>query len=319
MAIFKIQGKSLKPVKEVKFDLEKDIQKLTEDNLDTLFGLTFVSGYSNNEFSVRAQEQDFYIDTLAFDEQQKSIVIIEYKKDRNFSVVDQGFSYLSAMLHSQADLVLELNKRLGKNYSKEDIDWDQSRLIFISPEFTNYQKNAINFKDLPFLLYEVKAYDNNLVQYEQVKPFRTSTSILAYTKDKVVKDVTSQVKVFNVEDHFKGSKQQLKPLYEYLKDKVFGLDPRFKENPRAPYIGFMLGEQFGTKTVVYVHIRGDRFRLDIPKIRPAHVEDQQKKLRYKKGSAEYWHTPISELDVKNEHDADYAALIIKQVLDKYFK
>src|SRR3990167_6772763 len=166
MPIFNIQGENLKAVGEIKFDLEMDIQKLTEDNLETLFGLKFVSGFSNNEFSVRAQEQDFYIDTLAFDKQQKSIVIIEYKKDRNFSVIDQGFSYLSAMLHSQADLVLELNKRLAKNFSKEDIDWDQSRVIFISPEFTNYQKNAINFRDLPFLLYEVKGYDNNLIQYE---------------------------------------------------------------------------------------------------------------------------------------------------------
>src|SRR3989344_5561566 len=132
MPIFNIRDKKLQPISEKKFYIEHDIQKLTEANLSTVFGLTFISGFSNNEFSVRAQEQDFYIDTLAFDEQQKSIVIIEYKKDRNFSVIDQGFSYLSAMLHSQADLVLELNKRLAKNFSKKDIDWDQSRVIFIS-------------------------------------------------------------------------------------------------------------------------------------------------------------------------------------------
>ncbi len=319
MAIYIKVGKQLKSVEEKKFDVEKDIQKLTEDNLETLFGLKFVSGYSNNEFSVRAQEQDFYIDTLAFDEQQKSIIIIEYKKDRNFSVVDQGFSYLSAMLHSQADLVLELNKRLGKNFSKEDIDWDQSRLIFISPEFTNYQKNAINFKDLPFLLYEVKIYDNDLVQYEQVKPFRTSVSILKYTKDKVVKDVTSQVKVFNVEDHFKGPKEKQKPLYDYLRDKIFALDPRFKENPRAPYIGFMLGEQFGTHTVVYVQMQTEKIRTYIPRIRPGHAIDPLKKLKYQKGSEESKNTPTSIMDITSEEDADYAALIIKQVIERFFK
>ena len=124
MAIYVNVGGKLTPVAEKKFDLEKDIQKLTEQNLDTLFGLKFVSGILNHEFCVKVQEQDFYIDTLAFDEQQKSFVIIEYKKERSFSVIDQGFSYLSAMLHNKAEFVLELNRKLGKTYDLGDIDWE---------------------------------------------------------------------------------------------------------------------------------------------------------------------------------------------------
>jgi hypothetical protein len=31
---------------------------------------------------------------------------------------------------------------------KEAIDWSQSRIIFITPEFTKYQQQAIGFKDL---------------------------------------------------------------------------------------------------------------------------------------------------------------------------
>jgi hypothetical protein len=38
------------------------------------------------------------IDTLAFDDESKGFVIIEYKKDRNFSVVDQGMAYLKFLL-----------------------------------------------------------------------------------------------------------------------------------------------------------------------------------------------------------------------------
>ncbi len=318
MPIFNVQGKSLKPVNEVKFDLEKDIQKLTEENLQTLFGLTFVSGLSNNEFSVRVQEQDFYIDTLAFDEQHKAFVIIEYKKDRTYSVIDQGFSYLSAMLNNKAEFVLELNRRLGKNMDKSDIDWEQSRLIFISPEFTNYQKNAINFKDLPFSLYEVTAYEQGIIDFNPIKPFRTSESIQAYTKDKIVKTVTSQVKVFNLEDHFKGNKSQLRPLYEQLKESIFPLDSRFKENPRAPYIGFMLGE-LGNKTVVYVHIRNESLRLHIPKIRPEDVSDPQGKLNYITGSQEHKNVPECRLEVETVEDANYTATIIKQVLAKFYQ
>jgi hypothetical protein len=43
----------------------------------------------------------FRIDTLAFDKESSAFIIIEYKKDRNFSVVDQGVAYLNLMLNNK--------------------------------------------------------------------------------------------------------------------------------------------------------------------------------------------------------------------------
>lgn len=239
MAIYITSGNRLNPVKEKSFDLEKDIQKLTEDNLGTLFNLKFVSGFSNNEFSVRAQEQDFYIDTLAFDEHQNSFVIIEYKKDRNFSVIDQGFSYLSALLHNKAEFVLELNRRLGKTFDKSDIDWEQSRLIFISPEFTNYQKNAINFKDLPFALYEVRAYENGIVEFDPIKPFKTTESIQTFTKDTIVKDVTKEVKVYTLEDLIKSDWDETNSLLLEFEKQLMALQQETRVKYTKKYIAYM--------------------------------------------------------------------------------
>ena len=204
MAIYTIHNKVLQPVSPKKFDLESDIQRLTEENLKTVFGLTFVSGSLNQEFFVRAQEQDFYIDTLAFDESQNSFVIIEYKKDKSFSVIDQGFAYLSAMLNHKADFVLELNEKLKKSLSKADIDWEQSRVIFISPEFTNYQRNAINFKDLPIFLYEVRLY-SDIIEFDPIKPYRTTESIDVLSKDKTIQSVAKEVKVYTMDDLVKQS------------------------------------------------------------------------------------------------------------------
>jgi predicted transport protein len=239
MAIYVKSGNRLKQVKEKKFDLEKDIQKLTEDNLDTIFGLKFVSGYSNNEFSVKVQEQDFYIDTLAFDEHQKSFVIIEYKKDRNFSVIDQGFSYLSAMLHNKAEFVLELNRRLGKTFDKSDIDWEQSRLIFISPEFTNYQKNAINFRDLPFSLYEVRIYENGIVEFDPISPFKTTESIRSFTKDKIIKDVTKEIKVYTLDDVVKPSWAQTRELLNEFEKELLSTEIETKVKYTKHYIAYV--------------------------------------------------------------------------------
>jgi len=239
MAIYIKVRNQLKAVKEKKFDLEKAIQKLTEENLETIFDLKFISGLSNNEFSVKVQEQDFYIDTLAFDEHQKSFAIIEYKKERNFSVIDQGFSYLSAMLHNKAEFVLELNRKLGKTHDKSDIDWKQSRLIFISPEFTNYQKNSINFKDLPFLLYEVRVYENGIVQYNPIKPFRTTESIQAFTKDKIVKDVTREVKVYTVDNLVKPSWDTTKSLLPEFERQLLLQESETTIKYTKKYIAYM--------------------------------------------------------------------------------
>ena len=65
MALFEINRDKLNHIKEEKFSLEKDIQKLTEDNLSMIFGLDFVK----SEFSLNK----FRLDSLAFDEKSNSL------------------------------------------------------------------------------------------------------------------------------------------------------------------------------------------------------------------------------------------------------
>jgi hypothetical protein len=155
MPMFKKQNGKLSQIKEVPFKLEKDLQSLTEEYLTTIFGLQFVA----TEYQV----ENLFIDTLAYDQENKTFVIIEYKRDRSFSVVDQGFSYLSLMLNHKADFILAYNESLGKNLKRDDIDWSQARIIFIAKSFTAHQQNAINFKNMPFELWEAAQFENDLV------------------------------------------------------------------------------------------------------------------------------------------------------------
>jgi len=97
MPLFKLQDKIVQELKESSFDLEKDLQGIVENNLENILGLKFVSGSLNNELNIKVNEQDFYIDTLGFNEEDKSFVIIEYKKEKSFSVIDQGYAYLSEL------------------------------------------------------------------------------------------------------------------------------------------------------------------------------------------------------------------------------
>ena len=239
MPIFAVNKQILTPISEIEFDLERDIQKLTEANLQTIFGLTFISGALNQEFSIPTQDQEFYIDTLAFDEASRAFVIIEYKKDKSFSIIDQGFAYLSAMLNHKANFVLELNERLQKSYRIGDIDWEQSRVIFISPSFTNYQKNAINFKDLPIFLYEVHLYSNNIIEYDSIKPYKTTQSIQSLTKDKIIREVSKEVKVYSVDDLIKPEWTNTKSLLEEFEKQLLSSESETKVKYTKFYIAYM--------------------------------------------------------------------------------
>lgn len=62
------------------FKLEKELQLFVESNLEELLNLEIVK----SEFSI----ENYRIDTLAFDKENKSFIIIEYKRGNSYSVID---------------------------------------------------------------------------------------------------------------------------------------------------------------------------------------------------------------------------------------
>ncbi|MGH9974838.1 MAG: hypothetical protein ACRD8Z_03245, partial [Nitrososphaeraceae archaeon] len=147
--IFAIDRGNLKEIPQKPIELEKDIQSLVERNLQTVFGYEFIT----SEFEL----DGLRVDTLGFDKESKSFVVIEYKRDKNISVIDQGYAYLALLLNNKADFILVYNETgEEKKLKKNEVDWSQSRVIFVSPSFTLYQRKAIEFKDLPIELWEVK-------------------------------------------------------------------------------------------------------------------------------------------------------------------
>ena len=123
MKLFSIDGKKISSISTNPFQLEKDIQKLIEHNVQELFDLEFVK----SELTI----QNFRLDTLCFNKMSNSFVIIEYKKGTNYSVIDQGYTYLSTLLNNKSYFILEYNETLGGSLKRDDIDWSQSRVIFI--------------------------------------------------------------------------------------------------------------------------------------------------------------------------------------------
>lgn len=202
-------GGTLKHISDLPFKLEKDIQRLVEENLELLTSLELVK----SEFIIKNKR----IDTLAYDPQTCGFVIIEYKRDRNISVVDQGFSYLSLMLENRAEFIIEYNESLGKKLKREDVDWSQSRVIFVAPSFTENQKLATNFKDVAIELWEVKKYENNLISFNQIKKTSKESIKQVITVGGEFNEVTKEIKVYSEEDHLAKGSPEMVELYETLK------------------------------------------------------------------------------------------------------
>lgn len=169
MNIFNLNNNQLLHINEKYFKLEKEIQYLFEKNLSTITDFIFIK----SEFTIKNRR----IDTLAFDPENKSFVIIEYKKDKNYSVVDQEVSYLNLMLEYKAEFIIEYNENLNQTLKREEVDWSQSKIIFVAPNFSDDQKQSTNFKDFAIELWEIKYFENNIILINPIKKSKSAPSI----------------------------------------------------------------------------------------------------------------------------------------------
>jgi predicted transport protein len=302
MQLFELgENGKIQRILEQNFKLEKDIQNLTEKNLSTVFDLQFVK----SEFSLN----NFRIDTLAFDSKAKAFVAIEYKRDKNFSVIDQGYAYLSLMLNNKADFILEFNENGNQTLKKSDIEWSQSKVIFVSPFFTNYQREAINFKDLPIELWEVKKYSNASVLFNQIKTVGSQESIKTISKqDKAIVKVNQEIKVYTEKEHLEKSDDEIKELYERVKDAVQNLG-ELEIKPKKLYIAFT-----AKTNVIDIHLQKQNLRIWI-NLKKNELDDP-KKIAKDVSQTGHWGNGDYQLDLKNDEELEYILSLIKQSLKK---
>lgn len=300
--LFKLnQDNKLTQIKEQPFKLEKEIQNVNEANLKPIFGLDFVK----SEFKIN----NFRIDTLAFDEENKSFVIIEYKRDKNFSVIDQGYAYLSLMLNNKADFILEYNENNRNSLKKADVDWTQSKVIFVSPSFTAYQREAINFKDLPIELWEITRYENDNISFEKVIKSQSNESIKTISQNaQSAPAVIDEIKVYTEDDHLEKANIEIKELYERFKTGILNLGDEygdFEIKPKKLYIAFVLGTN-----VVDIHIQKKQLKMWIN----LHADElrDEKQLAKDVSTVGHWGNGDYELAVNNDEHLEYILSLIKQ-------
>lgn len=300
MIIYNTTGNKLVQVKEKPFKLEREIQSIFESNLQNIMGLLFVK----SEFTIKNKR----IDTLAYDKQTNAFIIIEYKRDKNYSVVDQGLTYLNLMLQNKAEFILTYNETLKDILHSKDVDWSQSRVAFVSPSFTDNQISASDFKDFGIELWEIKQFENNTISINTIKKSSGAPSIKPLLENSdSLKEVKENIKVYTEEDHFSNGSDYIIELYEKFKSSILNLTDGIEILPQKYYIAFKKGSNISDieiqKKSLKIFINAKIGSLDDPKGLVKDVSNIGHR-----GNGDY------QIQIENDKDLEYIMSLIKQVL-----
>lgn len=303
MNIYALKSGTLSHIKELPFKLEREIQSIFEQNLNTVMGLELVK----SEFSIKNKR----IDTLAYDPQSKAFIIIEYKKDKNISVVDQGFTYLSLMLENKADFIIEYNESLKRQLTRDEVDWSQTRVVFVSTSFTENQKLATNFKDIAIELWEVKRFENQTVSITPIKKSKSAESIKPLTQqNKELKAVQDEIKVYTEDDHLNKPTDEIKELYELLRNRIIALADDIEVVPQKMYIAFRKDK----KNFTYLHLQKKNIKVWL-NAKWGEIAEP-KGIAYDVSNKGHYGYGDYEIDMSDDSQLEYILSLVKEALMK---
>ena len=137
MPLFRLMKKKAKGIKSLgTIEPEKRLHGLIERNLGVFFPnmvlIKHKPDYEGKEF-----------DTLAFDKDTDSPVILEYKVSKNRAVGDQADSYLAILLKNKELCRYQIKDVLPK---VKKVDFAMSRIIIIANDFSDVQINALSLR-----------------------------------------------------------------------------------------------------------------------------------------------------------------------------
>lgn len=286
-----------KILRKIDFKNEKELQTYVENNMKAILGYKFIA----TEFNV----DNCRIDSLGYDEENKTFIIVEYKNIKNNSLVDQGYSYLALMLKRKEAFVLKYNNVTKSNNEIKDIDWSQARIVFISPFFSERQINATEFEGMPFDLIKAVKYENDIVEFDKLS--KNPNLKEEYTpKNEKIQDVIKEIKVYTEDYHLSKTTEKIKELYKILKNEILNLGDIDIEYKKF-YIAFK-----GTTNIVDAEIYNSKIKLFI-NMKKGTLNDQ---LNLTLDMSKVGHHANGDyaIEITSEEDIDNAIPLVKQSL-----
>lgn len=268
------------------FQLERDLQKLIEDNMYTFFGVTFL----RSEFVFPGGR----IDSLGIDENNYP-VIFEYKRSQNENVINQGLFYLDWLMDHRAEFTLLTIEKLG-NEAAAEIDWSMPCVICIANDFTKFDEHAVNQMGKNVKLIKYKKFGDDLILFEQIntppvqsapesqKP-RDNQSPVSKTTDKTFLE------------QFESTSDELRDVYNAIRDFVLFLGDDVTENQLSRYVAFKK-----IRNIVCVEIRKSSIMLYLRLNPDSFVEEQKTGLVRDVRNIGHWGTGDLEVRINTASD-----------------
>ena len=205
--------------------LEKNLQKLIEDNMEKFFNVRFLK----SEYKITEGRMD----SIGIDE-NNCPVIFEYKRSINENVINQGLFYLDWLMDHQGDfknLVLEKFKEIFKDNCESEekannmaydiankIDWSSPCVICVASDFTKYDLHAVNQIERNIKLVRYRKYGDDLILFEHLNTQTTKENSSAQNQISVKENVpaTSNSSSKTFEEQLKDAPENLRAIYNEI-------------------------------------------------------------------------------------------------------
>ena len=260
--LFRLQNGSLAEIKGEASDLEKPLQTLIENNLNSLLGIRFVA----SEFVTKNPAGR--IDTLGLDE-NLCPVIIEYKRSSSENVINQGLFYLDWLMDHQAEFKLLVLEKFDKA-TAESIEWASPRLVCIAANFTKYDDHAVNQMNRNIDLIRYRMFGPELLLLESATSVVKITKQLSGTivpKADVPKE--SEDREASWSAFFNQMKLDSRELFESIDGFITSLGDDVQRKYLKQYIAFKRLRNFASaqvykngRVLLYLHLNPDSIEFD---------------------------------------------------------
>lgn len=293
MPIFKEEPKGrLKKLKSFLAAKEKDIQTLVEENLMEVLDMHFLASEYTTTFGGR-------IDTLAVDT-NGAPVIIEYKKNKNDNIINQGLSYLRWLQAQKVEFFeMLILKNLGKDLAKTiNIDWKNPRVVCIAEAYSKFDIDTVEVIPMRIELFKYRYYDSGIFSLEPLGI--TEQVSKSSSRDKGANQKTAID--FRVEDHLKKATPKIKELFEELRSRIFEIDENIVEKATSLYVAYRVAKNFAE-----IHIGKNHLKIHL---RPVNYNDSENKID--KIPDGYQWTMDRRIYLKEKSDLEYVFTVIEE-------
>lgn len=233
--LFRLTNGSAKELVGKPVVIEKQLQALIEKHLETFLKVRFVA----SEYST-GKTHAGRIDTLGLDE-NSCPTIIEYKRNSNANVINQGLFYLDWLMDHKAEFELLVQKQFGHEVAAK-LDWTAPRLLCIAEDFTRYDVHAIqqinrNIELVRYVLFGDDLILLDLVNVVSADPIDDAD---ADGTGPGPKQYTTQ------EEYLARAEPPLKELFDAVRDYIQGLGDDVQIKPLKWYFACKRLKNFAT-------------------------------------------------------------------------